>query len=346
MNQLIFGSMCESTGKTSLIVGLAKALQKKMGYTKPFGDRMLYRKKRLWDYDAALIANIFGFEELPDAISIGFDHSKLRFMYDEATIRVKLQEVLSDVGKGKDILFIEGGKEINYGSSVHLDPVSIATYTGGKLIIIVSGNENKILDDLAFLRERIDLKGVNLGGVILNKIPNLEEFRNNYLKAINEFGFRILGVIPYQKELTTFTVGYLAEKLFAKIVTGEEQFGRVIKSVFIGSMHVHAAFENPFFKEEGKVVITSGSQTDMVLGALEGDTACVVLTDNIFPAAKIIAAAKEKDVPLLVVPADTFQIARQMDAMEPLLTKDAVDKIALLERLVRTHVDLEAIVSA
>jgi uncharacterized protein len=345
MNQIILGAMCESTGKTSLIVGLARVLQKKIGYTKPFGDRMLYRKKRLWDYDAALIANIFGIQELPDTISIGFDHSKLRYMYDEATICAKLKEVLSDAGKDKDILFIEGGKEINYGSSVHLDPLSIAAYTGSKLIIVLSGNENAILDDLAFLKERIDLKGVNFGGVILNKIPNLEEFKNNYLTEIKGYGFKILGMIPFRKELTTFTVGYLAERLFAKVVAGEDRFNRPIKNVFIGSMHVHAAIENPFFKEEGKVVITSGNQTDMILAALEGDTACVVLTDNILPTAKIISAAKEKDIPLLVVSADMLQVARQMDAMEPLLTKDDNDKIALLEQLVRTHVDLEEIVS-
>ncbi len=341
MNQLIFGSMCESTGKTSLIVGLARVLQKKIGYTKPFGDRMLYRKKRLWDYDAALIANIFGFQELPDTISIGFDHSKLRYMYDEATVRTKLREVLSDVGKDKDILFVEGGREINYGSSVHLDPLSIAACTGGKLILILSGAENAILDDLAFLKARIDLKGVNFGGVILNKIPNLEEFKNNYLTEIKGYGFKVLGMVPFRKELTTFTVGYLAERLFAKVVTGEDKLNRAIKNVFVGSMHVHAAIENPFFKEEGKVVITSGSQTDMILAALEGDTACVVMTDNILPAAKIISAAKEKDIPLLVVSADTLQVAKQMDVMEPLLTKDDTEKIALLEQLVRNHVKVE-----
>jgi BioD-like phosphotransacetylase family protein len=346
MEKLIIGSMCQSTGKTSLIVGLAKTLQKKIGYAKPFGDRMLYRKKRLWDYDSALIANIFGLDGLPDNISIGFDHSKLRFMYDKESLRGKLQSVLADVEKDKDVVFIEGGKEINYGISVYLDPISIAGYTGGKLILVVSGNENAIMDNLAFLKERVDLRDINFGGIVLNKISNLEEFKDNYLSAIKEYGFKILGLIPFQKELTTFTVGYLSERLFAKAVTGEDQFNRVIKSVFIGTMHAHAALGNPFFKEEGKVVVTSGNQTDMILAALEGDTACIVLTDNIFPTAKIISAAKEKDIPLLVVSADTFSAARQMDAMEPLLTKDDHDKITLLERLIRTHVNVEEIFSS
>jgi BioD-like phosphotransacetylase family protein len=345
MDKLIIGSICQSTGKTSLVVGLAKTLKKKIGYTKPLGDRMLYRKKRLWDYDSALITNIFGLEDIPDDISIGFDHSKLRFMYDEKSLREKLDSILSDVGKDKDIVFIEGGKEINYGISVYLDVLSIASYTGSKLVLVVSGNENAILDDLTFLKKRIDLANINFGGVILNKIPNLEEFKDTYLPSLTASGLNILGMIPFQKELTTFSVGYLAERLFAKVVSGEDQLHKVIENVFIGTMHVHAAQDNPCFKEENKVVITSGDRTDMILASLDSDAACVVLTGNIFPSAKIVAAAKEKNIPLLLVPADTFQIARQMDVMEPLLTKDDHEKIDRLERLVQTHLDVEGILA-
>lgn len=341
MDKLIIGSICQSTGKTSLVIGLAKMLKKKIGYAKPLGDRMLYRKKRLWDYDSALITNIFGLEEIPDDISIGFDHSKLRFMYNEKTLREKLTGILSDVGKGKDIVFIEGSREINYGMSVHLDVLSIAAYTGARLVLVSSGNENAILDDLMFLKKRIDLSNVNFGGVVLNKIPNLEEFKDNHLPALQASGLNILGMIPFQKELTTFSVGYLAERLFAKVVSGEDQLQRTIESVFIGTMHVHAALENPLFNEANKVVITSGDRTDMILASLDSSAACVVLTGNIAPTAKIIAAAKEKSIPLLLVPADTFQIARQMDVMEPLLTKDDHNKIDRLEELVRTHVNVE-----
>jgi len=345
MDKIIIGSICQSTGKTSLIVGLARLLKKKIGYAKPLGDRMLYRKKRLWDYDSALITNIFGLEEIPDDISIGFDHSKLRFMYDEKSIGEKLDSILSDVGKDKDIVFIEGGKEINFGISVHLDVLSIASHTKSKLVLLSSGSENAILDDLLFLKKRIDLSSINFGGVILNKIPNLEEFRDNHLAALQASGLNILGMIPFEKELTTFSVGYLAERLFAKVVSGEDQLHRLIEHVFIGTMHVHAAQENPLFKEEKKVVITSGDRTDMILASLDSDAACVVLTGNIYPTAKIVAAAKEKNIPLLLVPADTFQIARQMDVMEPLLTKDDRSKIDRIENLVRTHVKVDELLA-
>ena len=99
MDKLIISSTSQNAGKTSLIVGLAKTLNKKFGYMKPLGDRLLYRKKQLWDYDSALVTNIFGLTDDPTHMSLGFDHSKLRYMYDEATTKEKLVEAAEAIGK-------------------------------------------------------------------------------------------------------------------------------------------------------------------------------------------------------------------------------------------------------
>ena len=80
MDKWVVTSLRPSAGKTSVIIGIAKALNRKIGYIKPFGERFLYRKKRLWDYDAALVTNLFGLDENPEDMSIGFHHSKLLYM--------------------------------------------------------------------------------------------------------------------------------------------------------------------------------------------------------------------------------------------------------------------------
>ena len=46
MNAYIIASMHENAGKTSFIVGLAAARKKKYGYLKPFGDRLIYQRKK------------------------------------------------------------------------------------------------------------------------------------------------------------------------------------------------------------------------------------------------------------------------------------------------------------
>jgi hypothetical protein len=144
--------MSEGAGKTSLIVGLGKAIGQKFGYLKPFGDRLIYRKKRLWDYDAALITNIFELEQSSEDMTIGFEHSKLRYMYDEASTKAKLLEMARNLGGDKQILFIEGGKDLTYGTSIRLDTCALARHAGSKLILVVSGDEGTVLDDISFLK--------------------------------------------------------------------------------------------------------------------------------------------------------------------------------------------------
>jgi hypothetical protein len=180
MNKVIIASIRKSAGKTSAIVGTAAALNKKMAYIKPFGERMLYRKKRLWDYDSDLIANLFGLKEDPVDMSIGFDHSKLRYMYDEEGTQKKLLETIAHVGRDKEILFIEGGRDLSYGISIHLDTLSLARFTGGRLFLVISGDENTIMDDILFLRKHVDLGGVDLGGLILNKVGNSDHPPSGY----------------------------------------------------------------------------------------------------------------------------------------------------------------------
>ena len=81
----------------------------------------------------------------------------------------------------------------------------------------------------------------------------------------------------------------------------------------------------------------------MIVAALGSKAAALILTNGILPPSNIIAKAAELEIPLLLVSADTFETARQIDCLESLPTKDDSEKIALIEQMVRAHVNLEAI---
>jgi BioD-like phosphotransacetylase family protein len=74
---------------------------------------------------------------------------------------------------------------------------------------------------------------------------------------------------------------------------------------------------------------------------LESDTAGIILTNNILPPPNIIAMASERNIPLLLVLPDTYQIAKQIDDLEPLLRPTSTDKLSLLVQLIKTHVQIE-----
>jgi BioD-like phosphotransacetylase family protein len=279
-------------------------------------------------------------------MSLGFDHSKLRYMYDENTTKEKLVQAVTNIGQDKELLFIEDSKGLAYGISVYLDAISLAeTLTGSKLIFVVSGDEDAIFDDLTFICKHINLSKANFGGVIVNKLHDMENFEATYLADIEEMGIAVLGMIPFDKRLTRFAMDYLSEYLFAKVVTGEGGLTNVVENVFVGAASVNSALRNPVVKRENSLAITSGDRTDMILAALESNVVGMILTNNILPPPNIVAKASERNVPLLLVTADTYETARKMDNLLPLITKDDTTKIDLVEQLVKEHVNLDELLA-
>jgi len=344
MEKLVIASTRPNAGKTSVIIGLGKSLGQSFGYLKPFGDRLVYREKHTWDYDASVITGIFGLKDNPEQTTIGFQHSKLKYVYDQAGIRDKVRELAESAGKGREILFIEAGRDLCCGASVHLDALSLAGYVNGKIVLVVSGHEDSIMDDIYFFKSRLELKDAVLAGVLINKVPDMEDFKESHLAHLNELKIKVLGIIPFRKDLTHYTVQFLADALVAKVIAGEKGMSNVVKHVFIGAMAADDAVRGPLFKKENKAVITGGDRSDMILAALETNAVAVILTNNIYPPSNIISIASHQNIPLLLVSADTYSVARQVDDLEPLVMKDETEKINLLARLAKAHLKLEEIV--
>lgn len=340
MRKILVASIREGAGKTSLIIGIAASAKFKYGFLKPFGDRLVYRRKKNWDYDCFLIRNLWKLdtETESEEITLGFNHSKLRYVYNQGTTKEKLLEMAETAGSDKDFLFIEGGKTLSYGTSIFLDSISMARQLEAKIIFVVSGDDDTIIDDITYIKNHTDLKGLDFGGVILNKIQDVENFSNFYLKGILDMNVPVLGIIPQKELLTFFSVDYLSKKIAAKVIAGENGLKNIVKNIFVGAMSTNRALRNPLFAKPQKLLITSGDRVDMILAALDSDTAGIILTNNILPPSKIISLASEKDIPLLLVESDTFEVAKQTDRMEALLTEDSQEKISTLVQLVKEHV--------
>jgi uncharacterized protein len=344
MKNIIVGSMDSNAGKTSLIIGMARASGRPFGYMKPLGDRLVYRKKRVWDYDAALVNNIFKLGQDAENITVGFEHLKLRFKYDEAGARDRVLAMAKQVSSEKELLFIEGGKDIEYGISFFINVLSIAEYLGGRLVILVGGEEDYIVDNVIFIKKYLSFAGIDFRGVIINKVHNVDDFKNVYLPIMKKVGVDVLGIIPYVDELTFFSMDYLAQYLLARVVAGEDALTRRINNIYVGAASVESAYTDPRFHRENKLVITSGDRSDMLLASFEDKcTAAVVLTNNVLPPPNLLAKADEKKIPVLLVPIGVYETARQIESLTPLITANNETEIGLMEKMVRENVDLQAI---
>jgi BioD-like phosphotransacetylase family protein len=344
MKKILIASMREGSGKTSIIAGISTAVQKKYGYIKPLGDRLVYKRKKNIDHDAMVLLKLLKIDAEPDSISLGFTHSKLRYKYDEKGIQNMLTTLADTIGQGRDVLFIEGGRDLAWGASVHLDSLSVARYLGARLILIVSGDGDRVSDDIQFIHDEVDTSKVDFGGIIVNKVQDVDDFKNSFLPPIKELGMKVLGVMPYRAQLTCFSMSMLADRFLARVIAGDQGLDNVVKHIFVGAMSTEESLRNPMFNKENKLLITSGDRSDMVIAALESDTVGVILTNNIVPPPNIISKATEKNIPLLLVPYDTYEVARQMDNFDALLTHDSKDKLKFLEQMVKDYVQIDAVI--
>ena len=94
-----------------------------------------------------------------EKITLGFDHSRLKYMYDQEGIKKALSDIVTDIGGKNDVLFIESGKDLASGAYLNLDPVSITKYIDGKLVIVVSGDSDSVLDDIKFIEKYMKNRG-------------------------------------------------------------------------------------------------------------------------------------------------------------------------------------------
>ncbi len=275
---------------------------------------------------------------------MGFEHLKLRFRYDQVGARDKVTAMAQQISEGKELLFVEGGKDIEYGLSFFLNVLSVAEYLGGRLVILVGGDDNYIVDNVIFIKKYLSFSGIDFCGVIINKVHNVEDFSTVYLPMLEKSGVSVLGVIPYVEQLTFFSMDYLAQYLLARVVAGENQLTRRINHIYVGAASVDSVYCDPLFHMENKLVITSGDRSDMLLASFEDPgTSAVVLTNNILPPPNLLAKAEEKKIPILLVPKGVYEIARQIEALTPLVTVDNEAEIDLMEKLVRENINLQAL---
>lgn len=321
MKKIVVASAREGAGKTTAVIGMGKKISGNVGYMKPFGDRIYYHKKRLWDYDSVAVAKTLGISDAPEKLSIGFEHSKLMYMFDRKGIEKKVCELFEEISTGKDMIFIEGSKDMNYGASVNLDSFSVAHHLQSPMLMVLSGKDEDIFDDAIRCRDLAKMKGVKVVGAIINRAKDVDEWTEIYAQRVEKEGIPILGVLPEIKELSTITPEFIADQLPAKVLAGEKGLHKEIENIFIGAMSVSAAIKNPLFNKKKKLILTSGDRTDMVLTALKEDTSCIVLTNNIVPPARIREMADEKEVPLLLTPWDTYTSAKKVENIKPWISE-------------------------
>ncbi|MFX0206988.1 MAG: DRTGG domain-containing protein [Candidatus Hodarchaeota archaeon] len=332
-------------GRSSIILGMALKLKKqgkKVGYFKPW---VIPSEKT--DKDAFVDPNI---HLLKTILNIPENHEELGGVtippnYLHEFLQQGREDAWGHIAqKSYDIILIEGHGYPSFGLAFSISNAHLAKAFDANPIIVARMDPqqpDRILDSILGTKERF-IESVPRFSVI-NRVPeNVHtELMDEVVNELANQGITNLGNLPESKILASPMVGEILQKLPGQIlVKSEEAEQKLVISTLVGAMEVEMAM--PYFrKTPKKAVITGADRADMVLGALETDTAVLILTGGKYPDSSVISAARRKEVPMMLVPYDTLTTVKLIETSSWPISADNTQKIEEIETLVEQQLNLD-----
>lgn len=344
-------------GKTTTSLGLLSALQTlhpRIGYIKPVGQRFVEVEEQKIDEDSVLMHRVYQIEAplvdmSPIAVEPDFTRRYLETSNNEHLVR-RIEKAFDRVAWEKDFVLCEGSGHAGVGSVFDLSNATVARLLGSKVIVVTQGGIGRPIDELALNQALCEKEGVQIVGVILNKVlpEKLETIRGFVSKALKRRGLELLGVIPHLPLLSSPTLAAIREDLDAEVLNSAVQINNLVDRVVVGAMSVHHAMHH---FTPGALVITPGDREDILLAAGASlnradqarQLAGMILTDNIRPSAAVMRVVRELPFPVLVAEGDSYQVAARVHDLNVKTRPDDTEKIRLIRDLVSQHVDVNKI---
>ena len=349
----------QNDGKTTTSLGLLSALQAhypKVGYIKPVGQRFVQIEEAKIDEDSVLMDRVFGLncpliDMSPIAVEPDFTRKYLQASNREALVK-RIERAFDRVAWEKDFVLCEGSGHAGVGSVFDLSNAQVARILRAKVILVSRGGIGKPIDEVAlnqalFQKEGVEIIGVILNKVIVDKVDYVSDFARRGLKRK---GLELLGVIPHERILTRPTLNLVRLELGAALVDPFKPTNQFVDEVVVGAMGVQNATR---FFAPGVLLITPGDREDLMLAVAASQSKCsgpalagIVLTGDLKPGPRVLALMNDLPFPVLLAREDSYQVASKVHDLTVKTGPDDTEKISVIRDLIAKYVDLPKILAA
>jgi BioD-like phosphotransacetylase family protein len=358
MKKVFIAATKQNDGKTTVSLGLISNLNnrfKNIGFIKPIGQRYLEEEGLKVDEDSILIEEAFGIkcglkDMNPIAVERGFTENYILHP-DKDTLSQQIKDAYKRVSGNNDLVIIEGTGHAGVGSVFDHSNATVAKLLDAKVILISSGGVGRPIDEIILNKALFDKIGVEVLGVIVNKVlpEKLNKISKLVCMGLKKFDIDVLGVIPYLPFLSYPSVGQILEEEKYKVLSGKEQLNNVVKKIIIGAMQPHNALAHI---QDGSLVITPGDRDDMLLTILschlseakkDVNISGIILTGGIMPSDRIMTLMKSSGIPVLLSGDDTYNVASSVHDLTVKIRPKDKEKINLVHKMFKENVDLDKI---
>lgn len=349
----------QNDGKTTLSLGLLAALQRcypRIGYIKPVGQRFVEVEEQKIDEDSVLMDRVYRLncpllDMSPIAVEPDFTRRYLQSANREALTR-RIESAFDRVAWEKDFVLCEGSGHAGVGAVFDLSNAQVAHLLRAKVIVVTQGGIGKPIDELALNQPFFEREGVEIIGVILNKVlpKKLDAIRDFTGRALKRRGLELLGVVPHHQVLTYPTLEQVLEGLRAERLNDSPRLDTLAREVVVGAMGVQNAMR--YFKPD-VLLITPGDRGDILLAAAAHGghsgtptLAGIVLTGGLRPDESLLQVVRAMPFPVLLAEADSYEVASKVHDLCVKTRPNDAEKIALIRDLVARHVDVGKLLKA
>jgi len=359
IKNIFISSIYQNAGKTTVSLGLYKHFQDKKiktAFMKPVGQEVVNVGELNIDKDSYLIGEVFHtwkkFKDMsPVTIGRGYTEKYILNPHKE-----KLQQAIENAFRNlrvrKEAIIVEGTGHAGVGSVIDFSNADVAHLLGSKVIIVSEGGIGKCIDEVMLNKAMFDLKGVDILGVIVNKVlpEKYDKIKRILGKGLENKGIRLLGVIPYDPLLKAPTIEQVKRHLKFQLLCGNKGASRRVMNTIVAAMEPHNMIQ---YLKDGTLVLTSGDRVDNILAAVSSHLISnegkgfrisgVILTGGLIPTPKIIELLKKSQMPVLITNDDTYTVAAKIENLICKIQKTDKDKIQEATRLVEQYVDVDTI---
>lgn len=304
MPALYIASPWSGEGKTAIAVGLARGWQG--------------RGKK------------FGFIRLGPSLEGDVSFAQRLGLEAASCPLAEVEQAYGRLSQGRDLVMIEG--------LVPEVEAALKKLRGKVLLVLPFAGVEKA-------GEAAGRMGEALLGAVLNMVPRsrMEKTKKELVPALRSKNVVVLGVLPEERALLAPSVADLARYLGARVVLHQDRGEELVGEFMVGALALDPA-PVYFGRKEAKAVITRRDRPDILLGALQTPTRCLILTgggDKIDP--YVLRGAETQDVAVLVVEQDTPTTLERLEACLLALRFRQEKKLPVLQKLLQQNLDLKAL---
>ena len=348
-------------GKTTTCLGLFAALQSiypRVGFIKPVGQRFIDVQGAQVDEDSFLLDMIYDVRvpiQSMSPVTIDATFTR-RYLKNPGQLLPELKDKIcrafDRVSWEKDFTLIEGTGHAGVGSVFDLSNASVAKLLKSPVILVCTGGIGRPIDEIALNKALFDKAGVEVIGVILNKVePDKMEIVREYAGlGLQRLGVPLLGVLPIENMLSAPNLTQIAEDIDGQWLNGRKGGAKQrVHRVIVGAMTAKGIVD---YLTPGTLIITPGDRDDIILAAISsarlsgGSTISgLILTNDIQPHPKLAELLAQTDIPVIAARSESYTVTSTINRMTVKTQPQDTDKIPIIKNLITNNVDLKSLLA-